>query len=231
MLPTSMMLVFTFVFTRAVDVFSTRELHAPYALYALCGLVPWTFFSTSLGGCVNCLTANRNLVTKVYFPREVFPISCVITAMVDFVLATIVLAVLILYFHVSGRWTFQPSLALLWLPILMVIQIALTVGLGMVLAMANLYYRDVKQITGIMLQLWMFVSAVVVPLPQDGTLLVRVLRLNPLVPLIEGYRECVLFGRMPSGHEVFLTAGVAAFVLMGGWAWFRRASARCAERI
>ena len=91
LLPLSMMLVFTFVFTRAIDARQVLKVDMPYALFAYSGLVPWTFFATSLSGCVNSLVANRNLVTKVYFPREVFPLSCIAAAFVDFCVAMLVL--------------------------------------------------------------------------------------------------------------------------------------------
>lgn len=231
LLPLSMMLVFTFVFTRAIDASSLLPVEMPYALFAYVGLVPWTFFSVSLGACVNSLVANRNLVTKVYFPREVFPLSCVASSFVDFCIAMSVLAALMVYFHLQGEWTFAPGLPILFLPVIAVVQIVLTIGIGMFLAMANLFYRDVRQIFGIAIQLWMFVSAVVVPVPRDGSLLARVIELNPLVPLIESYRDCLVHGQWPDfGGFAYLTA-FALMVLIAGWICFRRYSYRFAECI
>ncbi|MCH9034879.1 MAG: ABC transporter permease [Planctomycetes bacterium] len=105
LMPLSMMLVFTFVFTRAIDARSVLNVDMPYALFAYTGLVPWTFFSAGLNGCVNSLVANRNLVTKVYFPREVFPLACIGSSLVDFFIASTVLVGLMGYFHfpVLGR--------------------------------------------------------------------------------------------------------------------------------
>lgn len=231
LLPVSLMLVFTFVFTRAVEASFTLRIGVPYALYAYVGLVPWTFFSVALGNCLNSLVANRNLVTKVYFPREVFPLSCVAASLVDFVIALGVLAILVGYFHGSGRWTFQPSWALLFLPVVAVVQILLTAGLGMILAMANLFYRDVRQIFGVGMQLLMFVSAVVVPPPDDGSMLARVIALNPLVPLIDAYRDCLLFGRTPDLPSLVYVAMVASVIAFTGWRCFRKASFRFAECI
>ncbi|RME37978.1 MAG: ABC transporter permease [Planctomycetota bacterium] len=229
--PLSMMLVFTFVFTRAIDARSILSVDMPYALYAYLGLVPWTFFSTSLTGCVNALVANRNLVTKVYFPREVFPLSCVAGSFVDFLIAMTVLVGLGAYFHLSGRWMFVPRPALWFLPVVLLVQIVLTVGIGMVLAMANLFYRDVRPIVSVGLQLWMFVSAVVVPVPKDGSLLATVIGLNPLVPIIEGYRDCVVYGRLPQTGPFLYATITAAAALIGGSVLFRRASFKFAECI
>ncbi len=230
-LPLAMMLLFTFVFTRAIDGAALTRLGVPYPLYAFAGLAPWTFFANSLTGCVNCLVANRNLVTKVYFPREVFPLSAVGAALVDFVVAMAVLAGLIGYFHVRGEFVFVPTAALLVVPMLVVIQIALTVGLGLVLSMANLFYRDVRLMTAALLQLWMFVSAVVVPVPADGSLTTRVIGLNPLVPLMEGYRAAILYGQFPPADGLLYVGAVATVLLAGGWMVFRRASYRFAECI
>ncbi len=231
LLPVSMMLLFTFVFTRAIGGASAFGVRMPYPLYAFAGLVPWTFFSTSLGNCVNSLVANRNLVTKVYFPREVFPLSCVASALVDFAIALLVLIALIVYFHFRGDWTFAPTPALLFVPVVLLIQIALTVGLGMILAMGNLFYRDVRQVFSIAIQLWMFVSAVVVPLPHDGSFWAKLFALNPLVPIISAYRDCILNGRGPDVGAFLYAAVVAILFLIFGWIGFRRASFRFAECI
>ncbi|MFQ5414615.1 MAG: ABC transporter permease [Phycisphaerae bacterium] len=231
LLPVSMMVVFTFVFTRAIDARSVLNLDIPYALYAYVGLVPWTFFSGSLAACVGSLVSNRNLVTKVYFPREVFPLSCVASALVDFCIASIVLVALMFYFGWQGPWRFVAHPALALLPAILLIQIALTVGIGMALAMANLFYRDVRQIFGAGIQLLMFVSCVVVPVPRDGSVLAIVLSLNPMVWIIQSYRDCVLEGRWPHAGGLAYAATIAGIALVVGWTVFRRAAHRFAECI
>lgn len=231
LLPLSMMLVFTFVFTRAINATSVLRMDMPYALYAYTGLVPWTFFSVSLGSCVTSLVANRNLVTKVYFPREVFPLSCVASSFVDFCIAMSVLIGLMGYFHWSGQWTFVAHATLLFIPLVVVVQVVLTIGIGMFLAMANLFYRDVRQVFSVVIQLWMFVSAVVVPVPQDGSWLARLIAVNPLVPLFGAYRDCIIHGRWPCTSSFLYTTVVALIVLVTGWFCFRRASYRFAEYI
>jgi len=231
LLPFSMMLLFTFVFTRAIDGASLLGVKMPYPLYAFAGLVPWTFFSSSLSNCVNSLVANRNLVTKVYFPREVFPLSCVASALVDFVIAMTVMIGLMAYFHFRGDWPFTPTRALLFLPVVLIVQIALTVGLGMILAMANLFYRDVRQLFAVVIQLWMFVSAVVVPLPRDDSFWANVFALNPLIPIITAYRDCLLNGHFPDGGGFSYAGLVALLFLIFGWISFRRAAFRFAECI
>lgn len=229
--PLSMMLVFSFVFTRAIDARAALAVDMPYALYAFAGLVPWTFFSASLGGCVQCLVANRNLITKVYFPREVFPLASIASSLVDFCIAMSVLLMLMAYYHLSGTWTVAITPAIFFLPVIVIIQIALTVGLGMMLGMANLFYRDVRHLFSVGIQLGMFVSAVVVPVPRDGSTLASIIAFNPLVPLIEAYRDCLLWGRVPDLAGLSYALAVSVGVLLVGWILFRRASARFAEII
>lgn len=231
LLPLSMMLVFTFVFTRAINATPILQVNMPYALYAYTGLVPWTFFSVSLGSCVTSLVANRNLVTKVYFPREVFPLSCVASSFVDFCIAMTVLVGLMAYFHWSGEWTFVPHMTLLFVPFVVLVQVVLTIGMGMFLAMANLFYRDVRQIFSVVIQLWMFISAVVIPVPQDGSWLARLIGVNPLVPIFGAYRDCIIHGRWPQASGFLYATAVAVIVFIIGWVCFRRASYRFAEYI
>lgn len=229
--PLSMALIFTFVFTRAVKVEGGMGIDMPYALFAYVGLVPWTLFASGLNGCVNSLVANRNLVTKVYFPREVLPLSCIGSAFVDFCVAWTVLAGLLAYFHFSTDWSFMPSTAILFLPVVVCVQIVFMVGVGMLLAMANLFYRDVRQVFGVFIQLWMFATNVVYPLPDDGSWVGRLVALNPMTPIIAAYRDCIVLGCLPDAASFGYAAVLSVVVLVIGWACFHRAAFLFAERI
>jgi ABC-type polysaccharide/polyol phosphate export permease len=230
-MPLAMMLIFTFVFTRAVKVVDGLELSMPYPLFAYLGLVPWAFFSAGLLGCVNALVANRNLVTKVYFPREVFPLATIGAAFVDFCIAGVVLAGLIVYFDVTTDWDFHLSPAALFLPVVIVVQLLFTCGLGMLLAMANLFYRDVRQILGVAVQLWMFLTCVVYPIRNDGSWWGILAVGNPMTPIIQAYRDCLIEGRIPHGGAFWTACAVSIGVFVGGWALFRRMSWKFAEYI
>ncbi len=227
--PISLMMVFTFVLGPTVS----RSLPdgLPYGLFVFAGLVPWAYFSAGLMQCVNCLVANRNLVTKVYFPREAFPFSCVTTSLVDFCIGLAALAGLMVYYHAKGSWHFAWHPSLLFVPVILLVQTVLTAGLGLLLAMGNLFYRDVRQILGVALQMGMFVSAVVVPAPTGSTWTARIVASNPMVPIISGYRDCILHGCLPNGFEFGYSAAVSLVVLLAGWIAFRRASFRFAECI
>jgi lipopolysaccharide transport system permease protein len=231
LLPLSMMLIFTFVFARAVSIPGSESIAMPYSLYAFAGLVPWTFLAGSLSQCVNSLVANRSLVTKVYFPREVFPLSCILSSLVDFGMALVVLAGLMVHYHLAGEYSLPSVSGLFFVPIVVGIQIVWTMAVGMLLAMANLHYRDIRQVFQVGIHLLMFLSAVVVPLPSGDGLLMRLLRLNPLVGLIEAYRDCLLKGKAPDFAELAYAGVVSTVALLIAWVWFRRASARFAEVI
>lgn len=229
--PLSMMMLFTFVFTRVVRVTDQMDLGMPYALFAYAGLVPWTFFATGLNGCVNSLVSNRNLVTKVYFPREVLPLSCIGSALIDFCVASTVLVGLAAYFHFFSDWSLETGVGLLFLPLVLAVQITLMVGIGFLLAMANLFYRDVRQLFVVLIQLWMFATNVVYPLPGDDSWLGRLVSLNPMTPVIASFRDCLLYGRVPDPLALGYSAVVAVLVLIFGWVCFHRAAFRFAERI
>jgi len=231
LLPMSMMLIFTFVFTRAVKVADGLDISMPYPLFAYTGLVPWTFFSASLIGSVNSLVANRNLVTKVYFPREVFPLSSIGSAFADFCIAGSVLVGLVAYFHFTTSWTFELTPAIAFVPVIVAVQIIFAAGLGMLLSMANLFYRDVRQLLGVGMQLWMFLTCVVYPIHNDGSWWGVIAMCNPMTPIIKGYRQCLLEGTLPSGGAFLAACATALAVFALGWWSFRKMSYKFAECI
>ena len=231
LLPLAMMLIFTFVFTRVVNVVGSMNLSMPYPLFAYLGLVPWAFFSASLTGCVNSLVSNRNLVTKVNFPREVFPLSAIGSAFADFAVAGSVLIGLAAYFHLTTEWDFSFHRSLWFLPVVIFVQLVFTIGLGLLLAMGTLFYRDVRQVSGVAIQLWMFVTCVLYPLPRDGSWFAWCVWLNPMTPIIAAYRGCIVEGRTPFDAWFAYAALVAGVLLVVGWACFRRWSHRFAECI
>jgi ABC-type polysaccharide/polyol phosphate export permease len=203
----------------------------PYPVFAYLGLAPWTFFSASLLGCVNTLVSNRNLVTKVYFPREVFPLAAVGAALVDFCIAAFVFLALAVYFDRTTTWDFHIGAPALFLPVVVLVQLLFTCGLGMLLAMANLFYRDVRQVLGVAVQLWMFLTCVVYPIKNDGSLLGKIAVCNPMTPIIQAYRDCLAEGQLPHGGAFWTACATALVVFLGGWALFRRLSWKFAECI
>ena len=197
----------------------------PYPLYAYCGLVSWNFFASSLRFAVNSLTGNSNLVTKVYFPREIFPFSTVVVSLVDFAVASVVLVLFMVYYGIGVT----PAIA--FLPVVLVVHVAFTAGVALLLAMANLYYRDVKYLFEVVLTLWMFATSVLYPVSKVGGRLAEVLQLNPMTPIIEAYRSVLLRGDLPAAGPFGLASVMAFTMLAFAWVVFHRAEFEFAEYI
>lgn len=182
--PLFMMIIFTIFFGRIAGVGSSG---IPYPLFALAGLVPWTFFSNTITASGNSLVGSAHLITKVYFPRLIVPAAAMLAGLVDFVLAFVLLVVLMLYYRVSV------TTQVLFLPVLVLLTALFGLGVGTWMSALNVKYRDVRFALPFLIQLWLFVSSVILPsssLPQKWR---WILLFNPMSGIIEGYRSA-LFG-------------------------------------
>ena len=213
-------IIFSLVFTRVAPV-ATR---VPYPLFAYCGLLAWNFTASALRFAVTSLTANTNLVTKVYFPREIFPFSAVFVSLVDFAVAATVLAAMMAYYGIA----LTP--AILFLPAVVLVQAAFTAALGLFLSMANLFYRDVKYLFEIVLTAWMFASAVVYPIDHVHGWFGALIRLNPMTSIVEAYRSIVLYGQAPDPSFAWVAAA-SGLLLPMAWLFFHRSEFQFAEYI
>ena len=213
--------IFSVVFMRVAPI----DTGVPYPLFAFCGLLCWNFFASSLRFAVNSLTSNVSLVTKVYFPREIFPVSAVIVALVDFAVGGIVLVLLMAYYGTPV------TPALLFLPVVVAVHVAFTLGIALLLAMGNLFYRDVKYLFDVAIMVWMFAAAVVYPVELVGGNLGRLMMANPMTPIIDAYRAVLLRGEMPASGP-FLFATVVSFALLSvSWVTFHRGEFEFAEYV
>jgi ABC-type polysaccharide/polyol phosphate export permease len=219
--PVLHMAIFTIIFTRVVPL----ETDIPYPIYAYAGLLPWSFFAGSLRFSVVSLTNNTTLVTKVYFPREIFPFATVLVGLVDFAVASVVLVGLMLYFEIAVGWT------VLFVPVVLATQIVFTAGIGLVLAMANLFYRDVRYVFDVLIVVWMFATSVVYPVERVGGRLGDILALNPMTPIIDAYRTVLLRGELPPAAPFATAAVIAVTTLVIAWLTFHNAEHRFAENI
>lgn len=220
-LPVFMMLVFTQVFRG-----TGRELESdlPYPIFLYCGILPWQFFASSLKGAVESLTKNRLLVTKVYLPREVFPLAQILSSGVDFLVASLVLILLMVWYRIP----MQPTLC--FLPFLLGVQVCFTAGLALLLSMGHLFYRDVKYVFEMVLLLWMFATSVVYEIPRHGTWS-PILALNPMTPIIDAYRQTILLGEIPPMAGLAYAGAVSLLVLVVGIVSFHRTEYLFAEKI
>jgi ABC-type polysaccharide/polyol phosphate export permease len=206
MTPLLLMLVFTVFFQRAAHV-ATQP--APYALYAYLGLLPWTFFSSSVSDGALSMVTNSALLNKVYCPREVFPMASVVVAALDTVLATSALAVLFLVFGYAPRATS------VWVPLLLLILAAWTVGVTLIVSVITVYLRDLRHALPVLLQVGIFATPVAYGLDKvPSSFRAIYATLNPLAPVIESLRRCVLYGKNPDWH-LLGPAAAFAFAVLG----------------
>jgi homopolymeric O-antigen transport system permease protein len=182
--PLFMMLIFTIFFGRLAGVGSAG---IPYPLFALAGLVPWTFFANAITASGNSLVGSANLITKVYFPRLIVPAAAMLAGLVDFVLAFILLCLLMLYYRVTL------TVQVLFLPVLVLLTALFALGVGTWMSALNVKYRDVRFALPFIIQLWLFVSSVILPSSSVPEKWRWLLLLNPMSAIIEGYRSA-LFG-------------------------------------
>ena len=212
--PFALMVVFTLFFQRLAKVDTGG---APYALFAYLGLLPWTFFSTSVSQGGQSLVANSQLVNKVYCPREVFPLASVVVAAVDTAIAMVMLGLL---FVVTS---FMPKATTVWVPVLLAVQVAFTCGVTLITASAIVFLRDLRHVLPIALQLGLFVTPVAYGMSVvDPSLRVLYSALNPLAPVIDGYRRTVLLGLPPDWHLLVPGAVTSVVVLALGYLMFKR---------
>jgi ABC-type polysaccharide/polyol phosphate export permease len=203
-----------------------------FALWLMCGLIPWTFMSNAVTGGMSALVANANLVTKVYFRREVLVAANVFALDVTFAMEMLVLSAVLLIFG---------SMVLPWLPLVIVFMIVLSafaLGLALMLAVANVYFRDTQHFLSIFMQFWFYATPIVYPaslVPADRDVLGVPMRtlyeLNPMEHFVAVFRSLLYDGRFPELGDVLYTIGAAVVALAAGWAIFQRYEPRLAEEL
>jgi len=220
--PVALTLVFTLVFSYLARVPSDG---APYPIFAYTALLPWTLVATSIGFAVPSLINNTNLVTKIYFPKEILPLGAIGAALLDFLVATLVFVGMMIIYAVPL------SLNLLWLPLLLVVQIALITGVSLVAAAINVFYRDVRFVVPLGLQIWMYASPIIYPVSLVPERFQTIYMLNPMAGLINSYRRVVLHAAAPAASELLLAFVVSAGICILGYLYFKKVEPAFADVI
>jgi len=188
----------------------------PYPIFSYAALVPWTFFANGLSQASASLVGSANLIKKVYFPRLVVPISAVISGVVDFVLAFVVLLGMMLFYGIV------PTAAIVWLPLLLLLALVTSLGVGLWLTAMNVQFRDVRYAVPFLVQAWMFAT----PIAYPSSLLDEPWRtlygINPMAGVVEGFRWALLGTETAPGPIVLVSALVAVGLLISGAFYFRR---------
>jgi lipopolysaccharide transport system permease protein len=221
--PGLMMVVFTIFFSRLAGLPSGN---IPYPLFAFAGLLPWTFFATAVANAGNSVVGSERLITKIYFPRLAVPFATVGAALVDFVIAFGLLAVLMAAYGHAPSWN-------IWLaPFIFLVIVLTATGLGTLLAALNVAYRDFRYVIPFLIQVGMFATPTIYMLPtgHEGRAMQTLLVANPMTSLIAGFRASVLGGPIPwEGLAVATVLAVVIFVL--GCLYFRKVEDRFADII
>jgi len=220
--PLALTVIFTVVFSYLVQIDTDG---IPYPVFAYTALVPWTFFSTSLSFGIASLVNNMNLVTKIYFPREILPLASIGAAFVDFLISAVILLVMMLFYGLTPDWVS------LWIVPLLILQIALAIAVVLLGSAILVFFRDMRFIVPLLTQIWMYASPIIYPVTRVPVRYHALYFLNPMAGIIDGYRRVLLLGESPS-MEALMPGTIVTFVLLlVGYVFFKRAEPVFADLI
>ena len=220
--PLMTMGIFTIFFGRLAKLPSDG---LPYPVFYFAALVPWTYFSTALLNCTSVVVDNQHVITKVYFPRLVLPLSAVASGLVDFTVGFIVLFVVTIVYGI------RPTFATLWLPVLLLFAVLSALGVGLWMSVLNALYRDVRSVVPFLIQFWMFASPVAYPsslVPQSWRWLYG---LNPMAGVIDGFRWALTGHGVAPGPLMLASASAVLVILLGGLFFLQRMEGTVADRV
>ena len=214
--------VFTLFFGRLAKLPSDR---LAYPVFYFCALVPWNYFATALQSCTSVVVDNQRVITKVFFPRLVLPLSAVVSGLVDFAIGFIVMSV------VLAAYGIRPGLTALWLPVFLLLAVLTALGVGLWMSALNALYRDIRYVVPFLIQFWMFASPVAYPsslVPQRWRWLYG---LNPMAGVIDGFRWALTGHGQPPGPLLLASTAAVAVVFVGGLFFFQRMEGAIADRV
>lgn len=207
------MVVFSIVFGKLAKMPSDG---IPYPIFSYAALVPWTFFANGLGKASNSLVGSSGLIKKVYFPRLCIPVSSVLSGVVDFILAFIMLILIMFYFGIL------PTANVIWLPLFLLLALSTSLGVSLWLSAMNVQFRDVQYIIPFLTQLWLFATPIAYPsslIPEPWKTLYGI---NPMAGVVEGFRWALLGTDTAPGAIIIVSTFVSLLLLISGSFFFRR---------
>ena len=210
--PLFMMVIFTIIFGGFAQIPSEG---IPYPLFSFAALLPWMLFSEGLTRSTMSMVANANIMTKVYFPRLIMPISGILSPLVDFAVSMSILVLMMAYYG------YVPTFNVIFLPLFILLALATSLSTGLWLSALNVKYRDFQYTVPFIIQLWMYASPVVYPASMIPESIRAFYYLNPMAGVIEGFRWALLGTEIP-GAMIFVSVGAVAALLVSGMFFFRR---------
>lgn len=197
-----------------------------YIVYLVTGIIPWTYFNTALTGCVGCIKANSGIIKKVYFPREILPLSCVISSFVNFLISCLIILFFCIIWQTGITWH------IIFVPVIAIIEGMLALGLGMALGAIDAYVQDLENIVNFLLTLAFYGTPIVYYLSNFGStsLVARLVRLNPLTTIMNAYRDCFLYHTVPDLEGLGIVFLVSVIILIIGCVIFKKLEKGFAEQ-
>lgn len=218
--PAAAAIIFSLVFTRFVPIDTSG---IPYIVFSYSALVPWTLFGGSVMDMVESLVGNMNLIGKIYFPREVLPVAMGLARLLDFAIAFAILVLLMIFYS-------MPIFTVYWLylPFIILVQMLFALGLGLAGAALNVFYRDIRHLVALGLQMWLYASPIIYPVSAVPEQYRTIYFLNPMAGILTAYRDVLLY-QQPPGPYIWPAVVISLLVLAGGYWLFRRVEPRFAD--
>jgi ABC-type polysaccharide/polyol phosphate export permease len=220
--PLFQLITMNFVFSTVLRV---NSLGVPFIIFLSVALLPWLLFSQSLASSTGALVSNSNLITKIYFPREILIYSTIIAKIVDFFYSCVVLIAFFIFFR-QGL-----SIHILWVPAILLIQIVFTAGLSLIFASLNLFYRDIQYLLNLILTLWMYLTPIMYPVEMLPEQYRFVFAINPMAVIINAYRQVMLTGNGPNLNSLSIAFVMSIVVFVIGFLFFKKMEGEFADYV
>ena len=196
-----------------------------YTIFVCVGLIPWTFFVTTVSQSSFTIIGNGNIIKKVYFPREILPISVVTSNAVNFMISSIIILAFVIFSGMGLTWY------ILLYPFILLIQYLLLLGISFVLSSITVYFRDLEHIIGIVLMTLFYATPIVYSIDSLPKNFAKIMNLNPMAHIIEGYRSIFYYQTMPNMKSLLILLGLSIILLVFGYFTFRQLQKRFAEEV
>ncbi|HLC94571.1 MAG TPA: ABC transporter permease [Patescibacteria group bacterium] len=220
--PLSQLIVLTFVFSTVLKI---PSLGVPFIIFLAIGLLPWNLFTQSLSTSTGALISHSNLITKIYFPREILIYSAILAKIVDFIFACLIIIFFLFIFKV------KVTLMFLWVPAIFFVQLLFMTGLSLISAAFNLFYRDIQYLLQLMLLLWMYVTPIMYPVELIPDRFRFALSLNPMSVIVNAYRQVILAGKPPNFQSLLIGLITSLIVFLLGFVIFKKLEGQFADYV
>ncbi len=220
--PLFQLIVMSFVFDVILKV---PSLGVPFILFLSAALLPWNLFTQSLTSSSNVLVANSNLITKIYFPREILVYSTILAKIVDFGYSCLVFLAFVIFFH-------SPiTIFYLWVPVILIIQLVFIAGISLIVSAFNLFYRDIQYLLNLIILLWMYVTPIMYPIEIIPEKYRFIFSLNPMAVIVNAYRQVLLSDKGPNMASLGVAAFVSLTVFFVGFTLFKKMEGEFADYV